>query len=106
MIKVVVCTYTSERDVYGNCYHFARFYNTAKSRHESIVMEVGSASNALHIAYELADDDYESLLEFTTLLPKRQWQQARKVAMTSNRVSGLYEGSHEANAALKDLFPK
>ncbi|KKN03936.1 hypothetical protein LCGC14_1102810 [marine sediment metagenome] len=104
MIKVIVCTYTSERDLNGNCRHFTRFYNTAKSRQEAVVMKTGGENNARHTAYELAGDDYEAMLEFTTVLPKREWWRARNAAMSGSKIAGLREGSPECRAALKALF--
>lgn len=94
---VIVETITSQRDVNGNCYHLARFYNPAKGRQHSVLMEVGGESNARHIAYRLAGNDYEGTLVFESVIPKSQFR------MLSCGVK-LYEGSKEAEAALAELF--
>jgi len=96
--KVIVEVVSSQRDVNGNRYHFARFYNPAKGRQNYVCIEVGGESNARQIAYELAGKDYEATLCFELTLPKREWKRVRPER------AGMYEGSPEAKAALAILF--
>ncbi len=97
-IRCIVETITSARDVNGNCYHFAAFYSPAKGRHDRVVMEVASPSNARSFANAILKD-VEAILDFEHTLAKREWQHARKCAGVR-----LYEGSDESKAALRALL--
>ena len=97
-VKAIVQTITSTRDLNGNCYHIAVIYNPAKGRNAFVRLEVGGESNAAHLAYTLAGNDWEGVVSLQTLLPKRQWQALRKQS------AWLYEGSQQAKQALADLF--
>ncbi len=99
MIRCIVETISSARDVNGNCHHFAVFYSPAKGRQARVAIETGGASNALSLAYEITKD-HEAILCFEHTLPKRDWQRARKHAGTVL----YYEGSDEAKAALAQLI--
>lgn len=94
---VIVETITSERDRNGNCYHLAVFYNPAKGRQQCVRMGVGGQSNARHIAYRLAGNDWERTLCFESTVPKSQFKRLYSDIT-------LYEGDVEANAALAALF--
>lgn len=97
---VIVQIVSSATDSNGNRYHFAVFYNPAKGRQHSVALEVGGESNARHIAYKLAGNDYEGTLCFEQTLTKREWQRAKAFAKVET-----YEGSEKATDLLRSLFP-
>ncbi len=99
MILALVETFTSSRDVNGNCYHFARFWNTEKGRDESVTLEVGGESNGQHLAYKAIGNDWEKVMCFQSVLPKREWSRIRK-----SFGNVLYEGSPEAKEAISNLY--
>lgn len=96
-IIAIVETVASERDSNGNTYHFARFYNAKKGRSECVTLETGGEGNATYLARKLTGD-WEKVLSFSSVIPKRDWQRAHKA------LNPLYEGSPEAKKALQALF--
>jgi len=97
--RVIVDTVSSRTDMYGNRYHFARFYNPAKGRQVSVVATVAAPGNANAIAYRLAGEDWEGTLCHESELPIRRWNAAEKAAGVR-----LREDTPELEAALTELF--
>lgn len=95
--KIIVETVSSQIDTNGNRYHYARFYNPEMGRQHSVVIEIGGPSNGLHIAHKMTGD-WESTLEFTQTIPKREFMAAFKNVK-------LHEATPEAIKALASLFP-
>ena len=108
MIRIIVHVTTSKRDLNGNCYHFAKFYNTKKGRFNHVVVDsLGGEDNAAHIAYKLAGGDWEQILVFVATLPIRQWHREHaklRNAATKGAISMDYEGSKESTIALAALM--
>ena len=94
-VKVIVNTISSKRDVNGNTYHFARFYNPKKSR-DFVTLEVGSRSNAEGLAYDYAGG-WDTTICIESELPIREWRHCRPD-------DALYEGCDAAKTALDVLY--
>ena len=107
MIKVIAQIKSSKRDINGNTYHFAVFYNPQKDRHHSVVVDnLGSASNGEHLAYTLSGGDWEKTLVFTSVLPIKQWNRENKWAtdLPMDNYKNIYYGSKGNTQALHDLY--
>lgn len=97
--RVIVETVSSRSDQYGNRYHFARFYNPARGRQQSVAARVAAPGNANAIAYRLAGQDWEGTFCRESVLPIRQWNRAVIDAEVT-----LREDTPELAAALAELF--
>lgn len=76
MIRYIVETITSERDVNGNCYCFAVVTSTkTKAR---ILFNTGGKSNAIHDVMRLLDLTWKDVYEVQVTLPKRRWREYAK----------------------------
>lgn len=76
MIKLIVETVTSERDLNGNCYHAAIFVST-RTGERMTVRDIGGESNARGAARE-AGLEWDELYCTQAVIPKRQWQHTVK----------------------------
>lgn len=76
MIKLIITTYTSKRDVYGNCYHSAVFTSTATGDSFQ-VRETGGDSNAAHFARK-AGLDWTEISSSQSVLPIREYNRLVK----------------------------
>ena len=92
MIKYIIDTISSLRDVNGNCYHFARITST-KTGHSLVIDSVGGDSNAPALVRRLLDLDFSQIHNTNTYEAKRDWQRMSKFAS-----SGLYE--HDVTATM------
>jgi len=72
LIKLIIMTYTSERDVNGNCYHAARVISTA-TRESAVFGNVGGENNMTGYARN-AGLEWEEIFSAQIVLPKRQWK--------------------------------
>jgi hypothetical protein len=98
-IRVIATTYTSARDLNGNCYHWARFINPTRGRHTSVVINTGGESNAVHLAWLAAGEDHEGTHCTQVVQAKRDWKRGLPDGM-------MYEGTEAANRAMARLFPR
>ncbi len=85
MIKYIIDTVSSLRDINGNCYHFARITST-KTGHSLVIDSVGGDNNANYLVMRLLKLDYSQIHYTNTWEAKRDWQRMSKFAS-----SGLYE---------------
>lgn len=92
MIRYIVETISSERDVYGNRYHFARVTST-KTGHSLVIDGVGGDRNAPITVSQLLDLYGGQVWETQSHLPIRDWQRHRKYATTGEYVAVYSEGS-------------
>jgi len=100
LIKYIVHTTTSNRDLNGNCYHFARITSTKTGK--SIVIDgVGGDSNAAGLLLRRDEKTGKSIAKnwnevhtYQTFEPKREWQRMNKFAngFNGSDISGkIYE---------------
>ncbi len=92
MIKYIIDTVSSLRDVNGNCYHFARITST-KTGNSLVIDSVGGESNAPSLVRSKLDLDFSEIHYTNTWESKRDWQRMSKFAS-----SGLYE--HDITATM------
>jgi hypothetical protein len=71
MIKLLVHTVSSKRDVYGNCYHSATFTSTRTGSQFSM-RDTGGENNAAHFARK-AGLDWDEVSSTQATLPIRQY---------------------------------
>jgi len=98
-IRAIVETTSSRRDLNGNCYHYARFYNPDKGRNTCVaVRDMGGTDNARCLANSYFGG-HERVLSFERELPIREWKRTVRFLEFVG-----YEGSKQVKAALADLF--
>ena len=73
MIRFIVETVSSNRDLYGNCYHFAQVTST-KTGKSLRIDSVGGESNASALVRRTLDLGWDDLFSTSQYLPKREWQ--------------------------------
>lgn len=78
-IQAVVEIISSKPDVNGNRYHIAIFYNTARTRSDKVVMDIGGPSNARGMMYQQFKGDYEATLVIEYDVTKREWERIRRM---------------------------
>lgn len=94
-IRAIVRTFTSARDLNGNCYHFCYVFDVRQGIYKRLMIETGGAGNGAGLVQRILGG-YASVFSAEETIPKRQWQ-----AMRSN-AECLYE--HEAEAPLRKFL--
>ena len=85
MIKYIIDTVSSLRDVNGNCYHFARITST-KTGNSLVIDQVGGESNIRALVMKKLNLDFSQIHYTNSWEGKRDWQRVSKFAS-----QGLYE---------------
>jgi len=90
MIKFIIETVTSSRDVNGNCYHIAVVTRT--DNHEYFRTQVGSESNAVHYA-RCAGLDWNELYNVQRIVSKRTYKWTSKnVGYRERELEAFFRG--------------
>jgi|TARA_R110002167_G_C12246365_1_gene611453 hypothetical protein len=88
MIKYIIETTSCYSDLNGNTYHFARITSTKTKN--SLVLDVGSASNAEGLLFRLkVTNDWSEIYVVQTWYKTREWQRLAKFA----KQPAVYEGN-------------
>ncbi len=77
MIRYIVETVSSKRDVYGNCYHYAVITST-KTGKKLIIKHCGGPDNAKHYVHKVAD--WSEMHATETIYPIRRYNQYAEYA--------------------------
>lgn len=75
MIRFIVETVSSKRDVYGNCYHYAIVTST-KTNKCLIIKHCGGPDNARHYVHKVVE--WSEMYSSETSLPIRQFDRLAK----------------------------
>ena len=95
-IRAIVRTYTSARDLNGNCYHYCMIYAVKRGIYQTCNVETGGASNGGYLVARILGDHGVSVLTVEETLSKRDWNARRK------NLACHYE--HEAEAPLREFL--
>ncbi len=95
-IKYIVDTFSSERDVNGNRYHYSWIISTATG-HRLAVRNVGGDDNVRIALWNLLNLDGSQVFATQHHLPKREWKRREKFATDGEYYPVYWE--HELTAA-------